>query len=124
MEVDLREKPFSIGMSDDRFRHPVTSSLARVDEPVSGDALFEGRDSSPRISLLFGEVLVAVSDKKFHVEGIGLVYSWVVDLVEDSVRDCEPDPTLVAGGWSDSLLGTQSPARGDTGPARSGFIYL
>src|SRR2546427_697725 len=40
IEVDLLEEHVSLWIGDDSLSHPVTSSLAGVDEPVSGYALF------------------------------------------------------------------------------------
>ena len=39
------------------------------------------------------------------------------------MRDCEPDPALVAGGGSDPFFGAGSPPRRDTWPARGSILY-
>src|SRR3989442_9890148 len=120
--MDLLQKHVSLGIGDDDLSHPVPSSLAGVDDSVSRHALFYRRDSSVRVTFLFREILVAVGNKKLHVTSIRLIYSRIVDLVQDSVRNCEPDLALVTGGCSHPFFGARRPPRRDTGPARSSIF--
>src|SRR5712692_3782827 len=76
------------------------------------------------VSLLFGEVLVTISDEKFHVPGVGLVYPRVVDFVNDSMRYSEPDPTLITSRGPYPHLGAGSPAGSNTRPTRSNNVFI
>src|SRR5690242_13103029 len=123
-KADLLQKNVSLRVRDDNLLYPVTPPLAGVDKPVSRHALFQRRDSSVRVALLFGEILVAVGNEKFHVTSISLVYSRIVDFIQDSVRNREPDPTLIAGRCADSFFRAGGPSGLNARPTRSTIFQM
>lgn len=64
-----------------------------------------------------------IGDQKLEVAGVGLIDVRVINLVDDAVRDREPEPATGMMGSADSFLATLRPARLRAGRAEGLFRF-
>lgn len=100
----------------------VTAVATGIDQLEGRYAVGQPFHGVAGIALLLGEIIYAVRDDQPQVAYAGLVDAWVINLVENSVAQREPDSASVAQGRAKSGLRTGSPARRDTGSAWRNMI--
>jgi hypothetical protein len=100
----------------------VAAITAGVDQPESRHTIGQPVNCRVGATFLLGEELRSVRDDQPHVADAGLVNAWVIDLIEDSVAQREPDPTLITEGRANAGLGAGSPARRNSGSTWCGTI--
>ena len=81
-----------------------------VREPVAQRARLQAFDQLVEVALLLVEEGLAVGDQELHVPRLRAVDGRIVDFVEDSVREGEPDAAGRVVSGADALLAAGGPA--------------
>ena len=88
----------------------VAAIAAGVDQPECRHTVGQPVNFRVGVTFLLGEEIRSVRDDQPHVADAGLVNARVIDLVEDSVAQREPDMALVAEGRPNAGFSAGSPA--------------
>ncbi len=108
----------SPGIGQHFFFDPITALDAGIGQLVDRHPRLDRNVFKCTMALFLGKKLMAVSDNQAEVAGAGLIHAGKIDFVENAVTQGEPDAAVEVERGADSGLGTRSPARFDTGPAR------
>lgn len=118
------EQHVALRVGDHFLLDPVAALRTCVHQAIGRRALGQPGDLMHSLAFLFGEEFAAIGDDEAQIACAGLIYAWVVDLIEYAMAQGEPDATERRQRRADAVLGTGGPLRRDAGPARSRFRYL
>ena len=92
----------------------IPAIAAGIDQFESRHAVGQPFHFVAGIAFFLGKKLRAVGDDHSHVTDASLINARVINLIENSVAQCKPDPALVAQRRAHTGLGAGCPARGNS----------
>src|SRR5437868_11074937 len=119
MEANSLQNDIAIGIGEDLFFNTVTAIQRSVHQFVGGNARLNGQVFETAVPLFLREKTAAVGDDQAQITGAGLVYSWIINLIQNAMTDGEPHPAVQGQRSSNSGFGARCPAWRNSGPAGS-----
>src|SRR6266481_3233021 len=104
---------------DHIFNNAVPARRIGVDEAIVESACFGVFDLMFEIAALFVAKGFAVSNEELKVTCVGAINVRIINFVDDSVAEREPDATAGVVSGADAFFGAASPARLDSRSAES-----
>src|SRR6266568_1061143 len=98
---------------------PVTAIGLGIRQTVQRAVALRVLNPMLQITLLLVAKSLAIGDEKLKIPRVRLIYARVVNLVDDAVAQCEPDPATGMIGRAQALLGAGCPVWLNAGPAES-----
>ena len=100
------------------FYETVTTIRIGIREAIKEAIALRVFDQMIEVAFFFVAETFAVADEKLKIAGVWFIDVWVVNLVENSVTEREPDTATCMIDCADSLLSTRSPAGLDSRRAK------
>ena len=109
-------------VGDDLFDQPVTSVRRGIGEPIIEGAFFGVLDLMHQIAALLMAKCLAVANEELEIARVGTIDIGVIDFVDDTMAQGEPDAATGMVSGADALFGAARPSRLDAGSAESNGI--
>src|ERR671914_2873527 len=124
-ETDALQNYISARVSQDLFLDAVPPLLAGIDQAIGWHSWLYIGDFRKGMTFLLGEeATLSISDDQPQVPGAGLINARIINLIQNSVAQGEPDVAAFTQRCSNAAFGASSPARGDAWPAWGGLRIL
>src|SRR2546421_6556267 len=124
-EANALHDDVALGIGDDRLLDLVAAARARVDQPIARHSGGEQMHDAPCVALFLGEEgcivrRAGIRDEQSEIARVRLVDARVVHLVENTVRDREPDEAAAVERGADTTLCAGGPSGFETRTAGRG----
>ena len=114
--VDQQDREMRIG--EHLFYQPVATPRFRIREAVKDTIALRVFDQMIQITLFLVAKGFSIADEELKIACVRLIDMWIVDLVDDSVTEGEPETATGMIGCTDAFFCTRSPARLPIPPRR------
>ena len=122
-DLDVHQHGGTVRVADELLGDGVAAVGIGGDNPDGRSVGMDVVQVVVEVALLFVAEGLAVGEEQLHVAGLRAVDGGVVDLVEDAVRDGEPDAAGGGIGGGDGILLAGGPARFEAGRAECGSLH-
>jgi hypothetical protein len=106
LEPDVLKEDVTPWIGDNGLDDSITALLAGVGQPVTGNALLERLDFMLGVPLFFRKEIGSRRDHEPKVPRGGMIDERVVNLIENTVGNGEPDPAFARDRRADAGLRT------------------
>jgi len=114
--VDQQNRQMRIGYYI--FYQTVAAVRFRICETIKEAIAFRVFDEMIEVAFFFVAKTFTVADEKLKVACVWFIDMWIIDFIDDSVTEREPDTATCMISRADAFFGTRSPARLDSRRAK------
>ena len=105
-------------ISEHMFYQAVAAPGFRIREAVKDAIALGVFDQMTQVALFLVAKRFAVADEKLKVARVRLIDMWIINLIDDSVTEGEPETATRVIGCADAFFRARSPARLDSRRAK------